>query len=340
MAAREHDTYLRNARLALDALQRWYSPGRGRWKTTGWWNAASLLTAVIRYARVSGDDEALGVLTQIYSYPLVRRPRSFINRYYDDGGWWAAAWLEAYAATGRQEYLRTAKTIHADMLGGWTDSCGGGILWRKHSGYKAAIANSLFIYVSAGLFEATGVDGYRDDATRCLSWFRHSGLRGDDGLVRDGLGEGCELNADLWTYNQGIFIGAIVRMCGAGIAGGGDRELLAEHALATARAAMDALTGPSGILREEGEPELNADRVQFKGILMRYLADLYDLTGDEGVAGFIRANAEHLWAHARDPGSNRIGSSWQGPFDRADAGRQGSALDALVAAAAVSPVVG
>ena len=50
---------------------------------------------------------------------------------------------------------------------------------------------------------------------------------------------------------------------------------------------------------------------------------------------FIRRNAESIWAHARNE-RNQFGLAWAGPFDRADACRQSSALDALNAAVAVA----
>jgi hypothetical protein len=37
------------------ALQRWYSPWTGRWRTTGWWNAANALTSIVDYTERSGD---------------------------------------------------------------------------------------------------------------------------------------------------------------------------------------------------------------------------------------------------------------------------------------------
>jgi predicted alpha-1,6-mannanase (GH76 family) len=334
------DTYLERARLTLVALNDWFNPLRGRWKTTGWWNAASILTTITRFARLSGDDGCLDMLPSIFAPRWRLRRRDFINNYYDDEGWWAAAWLEAYAATGEKRYLECAESLFADMRGGWSDDCGGGIYWKKNGSYKAAIANSLYIYVAAGLFQATKTDAYRVEATRSWSWFKRSGLLGGDGLVCDGLGRDCTPAYELWTYNQGMMIGAAVLLHRSDVLTENTGERLIGTAMNTANAAIDQLTYLSGILREEGEPDLNRDRVQFKGILMRFLADLWTETHDPGIASFVRANADSLWANARQTGSNLVGASWQGPFDRADAGRQGSALDAQVAAAIVASPTG
>ena len=49
---------------------------------------------------------------------------------------------------------------------------------------------------------------------------------------------------------------------------------------------------------------------------------------------FILANARSLWDNNKNAG-HQFGLRWTGPFDRADAARQSSALDGLNAAVAV-----
>jgi hypothetical protein len=57
--------------------------------------------------------------------------------------------------------------------------------------------------------------------------------------------------------------------------------------------------------------------------------------------GFILADANSIWDHARNAGPEsglpQFGLYWAGPFDQATPARQSSALDLLTAAAALAP---
>jgi predicted alpha-1,6-mannanase (GH76 family) len=99
---------------------------------------------------------------------------------------------------------------------------------------------------------------------------------------------------------------------------------------------------PPGILAEPGErdgADRGGDQPQFKGIFVRNLYELYRHSPRAEYRDFILANATSLWRHSRNR-RNQIGLAWNGPFDRADAARQGSALDALNAAVGVTDPAG
>jgi len=320
------------------ALQQWYRPWRGLWATTGWWNSANALTAVIGYTQWTGDRSYAGVIETTFraGRRWHRGPESFINRYYDDNAWWALAWVAAYDLTRDRRYLEAARSIFDRNTAGWDDTCRGGLWWNEDRKYKNAITNELFLTLAARLHQRVpgAGDHYRSWALREWDWLRASGMIGTSGLVNDGLTAACANNGGTtWTYNQGVILGGLAALQEIS----GDRgyleqgESIADATLA--RLASPALAGVPGILAEPGEATAapKGDHTQFKGIFVRYLCDFCRPSPRPGYRSFILANARSIWDNARNA-DNQFGFRWGGPFDQADASRQSSALDALNAA--------
>jgi predicted alpha-1,6-mannanase (GH76 family) len=324
------------AAAGLTALQRWYVPATGLWRTTGWWNAANALTAVIGYTRVTGDRSFAGIIETTFSR-APRKHAGFVNSYYDDNGWWGLAWVAAYDLTGDPRYLDAARGIFAATAAGWDDTFGGGVWWSRDRTYKNAIPNELFLALAARLHQrAPGPDGqYLAWAQKTWAWFRASGMISPGGLVSDGLtADGHSNHGTTWTYNQGVILGGLAALHEIT----GDAAYL-EQGAGIAGAALAALTRPPGILTEPHEATTrnrDKDRPQFKGIFVRNLHDFHRVSPRPAYRDFIVRNARSIWVSSRN-GRGQFGLSWAGPFDRADAARQSSALDALIAAAALQP---
>jgi predicted alpha-1,6-mannanase (GH76 family) len=209
----------------------------------------------------------------------------------------------------------------------------------------------LFLLTAGCLHQRTTepgrcASGYLDWALREWQWFSASGLIGPAGLVNDGLTADCANNGGTaWTYNQGVIIGGLAVLHEIT----GDGAYLGQ-AEAIATAALRDLTVPPGILAEPGERRgagrartsvragwsgKQSDQPQFKGIFVRNLYELYQHSPRAEYRDFILTNAVSLWRNARNR-RDQVGLAWTGPFDRADAARQGSALDALNAAVGVT----
>jgi predicted alpha-1,6-mannanase (GH76 family) len=323
-----------HAALAIQTLQTWYDLDTGLYKTTGWWNSANVITALADYAKVTQSRDYDFVFSNTLSLAQKTSP-GFINRYYDDEGWWALAWIDLYGITDDRRYLDAAKFIFADMTYGWDNTCSGGIWWSKDRKYKNAIANELFLSVAAQLANAAGNTPERATylawATREWSWFSHSGMINKDHLVNDGLTASCENNQKAtWTYNQGVILGGLAALSKANQ----DPSLLAE-AKAIAEAALSHLTDAQGILHDSCEPKCGADGTQFKGIFVRNLRALDEIDPQQRYSRFVLANAKSIWSQTHPP-DYHLGEVWTAPFGAADASTQSSALDALVAAAEIS----
>ncbi len=316
-------------------LQSWYVPETGLYRTTGWWNAGNATTVLVDYSRVSGKSDLLPVLSNTF-VKAQNKFSGFLNRYYDDEGWWALAWIDAYDLTRDERYRAMAASIFTDMSGGWDETCGGGVWWSKDKKYKNAIANELFLSVAAHLAVRATTPAQRQAyemwAEKEWRWFGASGMINAQHLINDGLDTStCKNNRKTtWTYNQGVLLGGLGELNKVA----SSPELLGT-ANAVAGAALDHLTDAKGILHDVCEPKCGADGVQFKGIFVRNLRVLQEAAPKDRYASFFAANAESIREESQGEDS-QFGQVWSGPFDGADAASQSSALDALIAATQTS----
>ncbi len=321
------------------ALQQWYLPRTGLYAApANWWNAANSITVLANASRALKTRRYLAAIDNTFqNASTAEHTANFLNDYDDDQGWWALAWIDAYDLTANPKYLAMAATIFTDISFEWdTKTCGGGVWWSKKTGYKNAIANELFLSLAASLANraasAEAKQRYLTWAQREWAWFRSSGMINAQNLVNDGLDSthpgACANNGrTTWSYNQGVILGGLVELSKAGR----DPSLLLQ-AQAIANAAIAHLTNTDGILVDHAVS--GDDAPQFKGIFLRNLMALYAVAPDPRYKTFVDKNADSILAHDQDSGS-RFGALWQGPFDRADATRQTSALDALIAAYAM-----
>jgi predicted alpha-1,6-mannanase (GH76 family) len=329
--------YLENATQAMRLLQGWYTPANGLYATTGWWHAANILTVLADYARVSGSKQYDGVFANSLTAGQRKFP-GFLNKFYDDEGWWALAWIDAYDLTRNPKFLSMAESIFADMAGGWDNTCSGGIWWSKDRRYKNAIANELFLSVAAHLANRTTGDKqrkYLDWAHKEWTWFQGTGMINAQNLINDGLGNGhgitvgagCKNNGQTtWSYNQGVVLGGLTELA---IADHSQAPIEAADKIATA--AITLLVDSNGILHDHCEPRCGGDGEQFKGILVRNLVALDLAHPKPAYKTFVDANADSIWKNAQGPGF-ALGMVWSGPFGSSNAGIQSSALDAIVGA--------
>ncbi|KAI0387805.1 glycoside hydrolase family 76 protein [Hypomontagnella monticulosa] len=361
-------TYASHTVDATKTLQTWYNRNTGLWDTTGWWNSANCLTMLADFAIIdpaASDslnipeiiqntyDQAQKTTVQatkvlspaglpVSSYVRVSKRSeldkrgfdNFLNDYYDDEGWWALAMIHSYdvgvRGIGDQQYLQAAVDIFEDMKKG-ASTCGG-IYWSKVTPYTNAIANELYLSVAASLANRipSRKDYFLDTAKTQWNWFKNSGMINGDNLINDGLTDDCKNNGmQTWTYNQGVILGGLVELSTAT----GDRSLLTQ-AQTIASAAITKLS-KDGILFEGCEPNCGSDGSQFKGIFMRNLHYLQKAAPMDAIKNFLLNNADTIWAKNRND-QNQLGGAWLGPFSNATAGTQSSAMDVLVAAAAVA----
>jgi predicted alpha-1,6-mannanase (GH76 family) len=319
------DDFNANSETAAITLQQWYNSS-GLYDSTGWWNAANCLEALENVIAANNDTNYLSVLTNTYN---LNESGNFLDSYYDDEGWWANAWIRAYDLSGNTNFLKMAKTIFKDITNGWDTSatnCGGGIWWNKTHTYKNAIPNELFLLAAIRLHQRTpgdsGAGSYFYWATNEWAWFKASGLINSQNLINDGLTTSCLNNGETtWTYNQGVILGGLTDLYKVT-----SNATYLNQAILIADAATATLVDGNGILLEPCESgNCGSDGPQFKGIFIRNLAYLYDVTRTATFYNFLYKNAHAVWFNDRNS-SNQLGLHWDGPFDTNDAARQSSAM--------------
>lgn len=310
------------------ALMMDYNFSNGLWRTTGWWNSANALTALLDYSKQTGSTTYRYAIANTFDK---NRGNNFTNEYMDDTGWWGLAWVRAYDLTGEQRYLDMAK-IDADFMWSHKDThCGGGVWWRDDHNYKNAVTNELFIKLAASLHNRLPGDTvYLARANEIWSWFKASGMINSSNLVNDGLDNStCRNNGqETWTYNQGIILGGLVELHRAT----GDNALLTQaRAIADATVASTRLS-PGGVLREPCEAgDCGGDGPSFKGVFARNLGELNRYVSGNPYGTYLDRQADSMFANNRTT-LHQYGLRWAGPYDKTDGARQHSALDALTAA--------
>ncbi|HZQ41905.1 MAG TPA: glycoside hydrolase family 76 protein [Acidobacteriaceae bacterium] len=314
--------------LAINTLQASFDRESGLWGKEGWWHDANSLTALVDFSRATGTKQYLPDIERTFTANIGKH--FLINKFYDDEGWWALAWIDAYDLTGDSRYLAAAATIFTDMTTGWDDTCGGGLWWTRDRTYKNAIPNELFLSVAAKLAnrrKGRQRKKYIAWADREWNWLQHSAMVEPDHLFSDGLDSQCHDNhRRKWSYNQGVVLGGLAEL--SRIPG---HSGVLEQAETIADAAILLLSDKNGVVHESCEPACSSDGTQFKGIFMRNLAELNQLSNSPRYAGVLRVNATSIIENAQGP-DHSFGIVWSGPPGKTTLISQTAAIDALNAA--------
>jgi predicted alpha-1,6-mannanase (GH76 family) len=257
---------------------------------------------------------------------------TWLNDYYDDVAWLGLALARAQQHVGVRA-PGAVRQIAARLREGWTDHGGGGIWWRRveryHDDFKNVPANGPAAILLARLADLPGRAATdrtdRQRARSTMDWIEEYLVDGATGLVYDGMhvrpgGDVRELETAVYTYCQGVFIGACVELATRDSMAGG--TIWARRAARTIDAVARHLTVPDEfgpVLRGQG----GGDGGLFAGILARYLtlaalalpALGVEFTGAARLAtDLVYASAEAAWRNrAIAPGGPLFGPEWTKP---------------------------
>ncbi|WP_394940320.1 glycoside hydrolase family 76 protein [Psychromicrobium sp. YIM B11713] len=231
-------------------------------------------------------------LKRIKAMPRSIRLRNFLrfsNSYFDDMAWLALAAERANELTQRVDgqalpQLRSLrKSLRAQLRSALSPDLGGGMFWSKQRDYKnTAINGPGALYF--------GRIGDQKRAQQVLDWMKHALWDPQRQLFIDGIhlrASGPEREENLWTYNQGPVLSALLS------------RPTAEN-LSIAEALIHGVK--RGLLRD-GALVLHGsgDLGLFTGILVRYLSlaasdAALPPASRETARQLVFATAEALWA--------------------------------------------
>ncbi|KAK4146975.1 glycoside hydrolase [Dichotomopilus funicola] len=363
------------AKAAIDSMNSaFFNSTLAVWAPTDpWWLSGVAITSVIDYMRKTDTTDYLDKVTAIFQAQRSQAPGGagdFRAESTDDTGWWALAMVRMFDITGDRHYLDLAAGDEAYIYQSWSEKpCGGGIYVDIAARtYKNAIANELYIKLAAALHNRIPGDTvYLERAKKAWKWFKSSGMINEGGLINDGLAsrkDGTCFNNGLpvWTYNQGVVLGALVELYHATSSTGylQDARAIADAVLSSSpsKRGNPSLVDHASILTEgdcsgprEASGGCNVDQQIFKGVFMYNLAELDEAIARAGIdsddggrpyAKFLRKNIRSAYVHARGKGTSGLaggadlyGVAWGGLDPgraqwTATLGTQASALGLLI----------
>ncbi|HEX2133340.1 MAG TPA: glycoside hydrolase family 76 protein [Actinophytocola sp.] len=279
-----------------------------------WWQAHLLDCLVDAQQRHPHPGRAATIHRLVRGIRL--RNGSWTNAYYDDVAWLGLALLRAHEC--EQVPVEVPLTaIAAQLREGWTDHAGGGIWWRRGDDFKNVPANGPAAILFARWAALGGERTDRQRARSMTEWMEQLLVDPETGLLWDGLyvdpdGSVRDVVRTVYTYCQGVFLGACVEL-----AAGDTSGVWVHRAERTIRAVAVHLVDHD-VLRGRG----GGDGGLFAGILARYLAlaatRLPALGSDAGpvAARIVVASAQAAWRNrglAR--GGPLFGPEWARPAD-------------------------
>ncbi|MBC3185775.1 glycoside hydrolase family 76 [Corynebacterium sp. zg-331] len=277
-----------------------------------WWQAHYLDCLLDAYARRSTNARRAQIHETMRGIRWRNRNKLAHNRYYDDKAWLALA-LGRAAGLKKMKKPKQLEALEFNILSG-IDRLTGVLPWRTGETFYNVPSNGPAAIMMART-------GRLEHAMSITDWILDT-LINDDGLIMDGLRmrmHGPELVRDIHPYCQGVTIGACLEIAlrlreRAGFAeeevvGYADAEQVDDSMryITALRSIVQAvareMATPQGVIDwDTGE----GDGGLFKGILVRYLADVaVRLPADsptnratKKVAGrLVLASAQSVWNH-------------------------------------------
>jgi len=206
--------------------------------------------------------------------------------YYDDNAWVGLNTVHAYLLTSNPSDLTLAQDEFNFDVAGWdtsaTDTCPGGVFWEDVAGSQRNVtANGASAELGLELDQLTGDHFDLAWAARMYQW-AVTCLRTSGGLYNDHINADGSVNSTIWSYNQGVMVGAGV--------------LLNKLTGASAYLSQAEQTASAALLYFGTGPNLINQGPAFNGIYFRNLLFLNSFVPNDGYASEAQSFGSSMWA--------------------------------------------
>jgi Glycosyl hydrolase family 76 len=216
------------------------------------------------------------------------------TKYYDDNEWIGLELVRRYDRSHARGLLTRAEQVFDLAVYGWdtdlTHPCPGGVVFSQSPSNtdRNTITNAPAVELGAQLYKITHEARYLDWAKRFYDWVQGC-LLTDRGLYEDHITFDGDRDRTIWSYNQGVMVGAKVLLYRAT----GEKSYL-EHASRGARAALGWFT----------QNRLRHQPASFVAIFFDNLLSLDALRPQSRIRDAAAKYAEWAWRKHRNPRSN------------------------------------
>lgn len=224
--------------------------------------------------------------------------------YFDDNGWTAKKFLEAYERTGEEFYLEETIKIYDYLVKkGWSPL--NGVYWCENPANPDAFVRGLsattpLVYLGAKLYKITEDEYYLDWAKKALEFIdtlenpkNHVHWNAYETIIEDGEFISGNIDKNYWSYNSGFTMTSLVELYKVT-----NDYTYIEKALRTAKGANKVF----GILDDNKGVRSYPPTGWFNTLLLQGYISVYEFDKDE-VSKYIDDFAESIdyaWENERD----------------------------------------
>ncbi|KAJ3320317.1 hydrolase 76 protein [Boothiomyces sp. JEL0866] len=289
-----------------------------------WYECGVFWSSLMDYTQITGDTQFGNNIVNAVTLASYGKVGSFLGSdkgisailgvWNDDLMWWALVPLAGAEIYGKDQampggigYLDLAIESYNEANSDWTDECDGGIYWsrarqstdERQKYYKSAISNAQHLLIGSQIYNITNEKKYLDLSYRMFNWIAEK-LIFPDYMTADGINVqsrvgpcsmSLPLNGTAGVYTAPSYIYGSIVAAMASFYSVSKNSTHLSFAEKIASKALD-LFQTDGIITDYCDPKCDVTSVAPKGIFVRGLGVLYQVTQDQKLKDTIKTRIQ------------------------------------------------